>query len=85
MSARGLAAAATEEFSEEGVSLGGATTFGTSTAIDLRGEPTALKLDHDLPFVPRRLFAVFGVPSTHRAVNTRIVSATKHSIAYGVR
>jgi dTDP-4-dehydrorhamnose 3,5-epimerase-like enzyme len=31
---------------------------------DLRGELMAVELDGDLPFVPRRVFAVFGVPST---------------------
>jgi acetyltransferase-like isoleucine patch superfamily enzyme len=33
-------------------------------AKDLRGSLVAVELDGDLPFVPRRVFAVFGVPST---------------------
>ncbi len=31
---------------------------------DIRGELTALEFDHDLPFVPKRSFLVFNVPST---------------------
>ncbi|MBX9243465.1 WxcM-like domain-containing protein [Actinotalea ferrariae] len=32
-------------------------------ATDMRGSLTAIELARDLPFVPRRFFAVFGVPS----------------------
>ena len=34
-------------------------------ADDLRGSLAAIELENDLPFVPRRFFAVFGVPSAY--------------------
>lgn len=42
---------------------GGARLITVQTASDLRGSLAALELDSALPFVPRRFFSVFGVPS----------------------
>ena len=46
------------------VSLGAARTFPMRRASDIRGELAACEFAADLPFVPLRFFAVFGVPST---------------------
>ena len=42
---------------------GGARIIRLARAVDLRGSLTALEFTTDLPFVPQRLFCVFGVPS----------------------
>lgn len=42
---------------------GGARLIPVQTASDLRGSLAAVELESALPFVPRRFFAVFGVPS----------------------
>ena len=42
----------------------GATLVRLTRADDLRGSLVAANFDDDLPFVPRRFFTVFGVPST---------------------
>ncbi len=41
----------------------GARLIPLRIASDLRGSLTAIELTHDLPFVPKRFFAVFDVPS----------------------
>jgi UDP-2-acetamido-3-amino-2,3-dideoxy-glucuronate N-acetyltransferase len=48
----------------EGAELvGGARLLPITVAQDLRGSLAAIELSRDLPFVPARFFAVFGVPS----------------------
>ena len=47
----------------EDVLPGGARLIPVQTATDLRGSLAAVELESALPFVPRRFFAVFGVPS----------------------
>lgn len=48
----------------EGTDLvGGARLIPITVAADLRGSLAAVELGRDLPFVPARFFAVFGVPS----------------------
>lgn len=42
---------------------GGAKLFQVTTASDLRGDLTAIDFDRDLPWTPKRFFAVYGVPS----------------------
>ena len=42
---------------------GGAQLIGVQTATDLRGSLAAVELETGLPFMPRRFFSVFGVPS----------------------
>ena len=42
---------------------GGARLIQVQTASDLRGSLAAVELESGLPFVPRRFFSVFGVPS----------------------
>lgn len=42
---------------------GGARLIPVQTASDLRGSLAAVELHSGLPFVPRRFFSVFGVPS----------------------
>lgn len=42
---------------------GGAGLIAVRTATDLRGSLAAVELESGLPFVPRRFFSVFGVPS----------------------
>lgn len=44
--------------------VGGARLIPITIAKDLRGSLAAVELNADLPFVPARFFAVFGVPST---------------------
>lgn len=44
--------------------VGGARLIAITVAADLRGSLAAVELGRDLPFVPARFFAVFGVPST---------------------
>ena len=44
--------------------VGGARLIAITVATDLRGSLAAVELGRDLPFVPARFFAVFGVPST---------------------
>jgi hypothetical protein len=46
------------------VTLGGAKAFSIRRASDIRGSLAACEFETDLPFIPRRFFAVFGVPST---------------------
>ncbi|GAC1329221.1 MAG: WxcM-like domain-containing protein [Candidatus Dormibacteria bacterium] len=46
------------------LSVRGARLLATTRADDLRGSLVAAEFDGQLPFVPRRYFAVFGVPST---------------------
>ena len=43
--------------------VGGARIIPITVAADLRGSLAAVELGRDLPFVPARFFAVFGVPS----------------------
>lgn len=43
--------------------VGGARLIPITVAGDLRGSLAAVELGRDLPFVPARFFAVFGVPS----------------------
>ncbi|MGV8978033.1 MAG: WxcM-like domain-containing protein [Cellulomonas sp.] len=43
--------------------VGGARIIPITVAADLRGSLAAVELGWDLPFVPARFFAVFGVPS----------------------
>ena len=43
--------------------IGGARLIPITVAADLRGSLAAVELSRDLPFVPARFFAVFGVPS----------------------
>ena len=43
--------------------VGGARFIRLRRAADLRGSLTALEFETDLPFVPRRVFSVFDVPS----------------------
>jgi len=48
----------------EGTDLvGGARLIPITVAADLRGSLAAVELGRDLPFVPARFFAIFGVPS----------------------
>jgi acetyltransferase-like isoleucine patch superfamily enzyme/dTDP-4-dehydrorhamnose 3,5-epimerase-like enzyme len=44
---------------------GGARLMTLRRADDLRGSLAAIELTDDLPFVPKRFFTVFGVPSAH--------------------
>lgn len=44
--------------------VGGARTIRLTRAQDLRGRLTASELTRDIPFVPKRFFAVYEVPST---------------------
>ncbi len=50
---------------EPGVLAGGAHMIDLRRADDLRGSLAAIELTSDLPFVPQRFFAVFGVPSAN--------------------
>ncbi|WP_149202570.1 WxcM-like domain-containing protein [Actinotalea subterranea] len=43
--------------------VGGARLISITVAQDLRGSLAAVEMSRDLPFVPARFFAVFGVPS----------------------
>ena len=43
--------------------VGGARLIPVTVAQDLRGSLAAVEMSRDLPFVPARFFAVFGVPS----------------------
>lgn len=43
--------------------VGGAALYHMPNVLDLRGSLTVGEMDHDLPFVPQRYFAVFDVPS----------------------
>lgn len=43
--------------------VGGARLIPVTVAQDLRGSLAAVELGRDLPFIPARFFAVFGVPS----------------------
>lgn len=43
--------------------VGGCRLLPVSTASDMRGSLAAVELARDLPFVPARFFAVYGVPS----------------------
>lgn len=43
--------------------VGGAGVFDVTRAADARGQLAAIEFASDLPFVPVRLFTVFGVPS----------------------
>lgn len=44
--------------------VGGARLIPLKVASDLRGSLVAIDTDIELPFAPKRFFAVFGVPST---------------------
>lgn len=44
---------------------GGARLLHVTVASDLRGSLAAVEFNTDLPFTPKRFFAVFGVPSTN--------------------
>jgi UDP-2-acetamido-3-amino-2,3-dideoxy-glucuronate N-acetyltransferase len=48
---------------EDGGLPGGARLIHVQTATDLRGSLAAVEFESGLPFVPRRFFSVFGVPS----------------------
>jgi UDP-2-acetamido-3-amino-2,3-dideoxy-glucuronate N-acetyltransferase len=57
-------AAASTSIGEAKDLVGGARTIRLTRAQDLRGQLTASELTQDIPFVPKRFFAVYEVPST---------------------